>query len=394
MITSLEGSTNYSRFLMGALTRTTDWKVVAITERNAPEAPDGVTQRRSWHPGRTAYTEILRAVKVARPALVHIQHELTWYGGPFTTALFPLLVLGLRIAGFRVVTTTHAVVAPWDIDNDFLRTFSLPSSRWRRGTMRVLFHLLYRSVAALSDAIIVHSSSLKADMTRGYGIAQAKIHVIPIGVTPARNRDIIAPTEEAWWRSSLDRGPFFLCFGYLHRRKGLEFLIQAFEQFVAQHSAYQLVIAGGTLSYQQEYADALKHQARTSSVSERIIFTGFVNPRAIQWLHANCTAAILPHAFSVSASMPLTFAFEYGRPVVCSAIGTLLDEVIDGVNGLLVEPRSAMALGLALERIAANPGLRARLANGTKEAARSRSWSDCATRTAKLYDRILDALQR
>lgn len=394
MVTSLEGPTNYARFLTSALADASDWKVVTITERNALRAPDGVAQRRSWQPGPTAYTDIIRAVNMERPALVHIQHELTWYGGPISTALFPLLVIGLRLSGFQVVTTIHAVVTPWEVDDDFLRTFSFPRSRWRSLAMILLFRLLYRTVGAASNAVVVHSNSLKKDITSAYGVAQEKVHVIPIGVTPARNRELAAPTEEPWWKHSLSTQPFFLCFGYLHRRKGLEFLIQAFHQFGAQHPGHHLVIAGGTLDYQRDYADFLRRQASTSSVGERILFTGFINPPVIQWLHANCIAAILPHAFSVSASMPLAFAFEFGRPVICSAIGTLVDEVVDGVNGLLVEPRSADAIQGAMERITTDQGLRTRLAIGTETTAKQRSWLRCAARTASLYDQILAAKHR
>jgi glycosyltransferase involved in cell wall biosynthesis len=62
-------------------------------------------------------------------------------------------------------------------------------------------------------------------------------------------------------------------------------------------------------------------------------------------------------------------AMAYGRPVVASAVGGLRDAIEDGVDGLLVPPRDPAALRAALERLLADPALRARLG----AAARSRA---------------------
>lgn len=59
----------------------------------------------------------------------------------------------------------------------------------------------------------------------------------------------------------------------------------------------------------------------------------------------------------------------YGRPVVASAVGGLLDLVENGVTGLLVPPGDVPALRSALERLLADPELRARMG----AAARARS---------------------
>ena len=53
-------------------------------------------------------------------------------------------------------------------------------------------------------------------------------------------------------------------------------------------------------------------------------------------------------------------AMAHGRPVVASAVGGLLDLVEDGVTGLLVPPGDVAALRSALERLLADPELRAR----------------------------------
>jgi glycosyltransferase involved in cell wall biosynthesis len=62
-------------------------------------------------------------------------------------------------------------------------------------------------------------------------------------------------------------------------------------------------------------------------------------------------------------------AMAYGRPVVASAVGGLVDLVEDGLTGLLVPPADVTALRAAVERLLGDDELRARLG----EAARARA---------------------
>ena len=63
-------------------------------------------------------------------------------------------------------------------------------------------------------------------------------------------------------------------------------------------------------------------------------------------------------------------AMAHGRPVVASAVGGLLDIVVDGETGLLVPPRDVPALRAALERLLADAALRQRLGAAGRERAR------------------------
>ena len=63
-------------------------------------------------------------------------------------------------------------------------------------------------------------------------------------------------------------------------------------------------------------------------------------------------------------------AMAWGRPVVASGVGGLVDAVEDGVTGLLVPPGDVGALRAALERLLGDAELRARLgAAGAREMA-------------------------
>jgi glycosyltransferase involved in cell wall biosynthesis len=77
-------------------------------------------------------------------------------------------------------------------------------------------------------------------------------------------------------------------------------------------------------------------------------------------------------------------AMAYGRPVVATRVGGLVDAIEDGVTGVLVEPGD---LRIAIERLLADAHLRSRLG----DAARGRSPSVSGQALAAAY---ADALSR
>jgi glycosyltransferase involved in cell wall biosynthesis len=79
-------------------------------------------------------------------------------------------------------------------------------------------------------------------------------------------------------------------------------------------------------------------------------------------------------------------AMAYGRPVVASAVGGLVDAVEHGVTGLLVAPRDVPALRAAIERLLGDAALRRRLSEAARAAARERfSWTAATEATIGVY---------
>jgi glycosyltransferase involved in cell wall biosynthesis len=76
----------------------------------------------------------------------------------------------------------------------------------------------------------------------------------------------------------------------------------------------------------------------------------------------------------------------YGRPVVATAVGGLLDAVEDGVTGRLVPADDPNALHAAIGELLADEALRRRLGAAGREAARSRfSWEAATEATIRAY---------
>jgi hypothetical protein len=74
-------------------------------------------------------------------------------------------------------------------------------------------------------------------------------------------------------------------------------------------------------------------------------------------------------------------AMACGVPVVASAVGGMLDTVVDGVTGAHVPPRDAAALAEVLSTLLKSPSRRAELGRAGLERVRSRySWDRCGCR--------------
>src|SRR5207247_1554380 len=83
-------------------------------------------------------------------------------------------------------------------------------------------------------------------------------------------------------------------------------------------------------------------------------------------------------------------AMAYGKPVVATAVGGLLDLVVDGETGLLVPARDGPALRGAVERLLGDRDLRRRLGAAGRARAQEFEWSRVVPRLLAYYDRPYD----
>ena len=116
---------------------------------------------------------------------------------------------------------------------------------------------------------------------------------------------------------------------------------------------------------------------------------GFVQHTALPPLYERAAVVAVPshrEGFGVACAE----AMAYARPVVASAVGGLLDLVVDGETGVLVPPRDARALREALERLLADADLRRRLGEAGRARVQERfSWPAVTDATIAAYEDAL-----
>jgi glycosyltransferase involved in cell wall biosynthesis len=116
---------------------------------------------------------------------------------------------------------------------------------------------------------------------------------------------------------------------------------------------------------------------------------GFVPHHELPPLYERAAVVAVPshrEGFGVACAE----AMAAGRPVVASAVGGLLDLVVDGETGLLVPPRNVGALRAALERLLDDVELRRRMGEAGRERIREHfTWPAVTDLTIQAYEDAL-----
>lgn len=260
-------------------------------------------------------TGVLRALQ---PDVVHLHTgRATWLGG-----------LAAKAAKRPAITTRR-------MDRRVARG-------WRT---RLVYGRLTRKVAAISPAVV-------RSLIDG-GVDPSRIELVPSTIDPGR---VATRAGRSATRAGLgvegDR-VLFVALASLVPRKGLDVLLDACARLVARDVAFACRVAG-----EGPEREALERRAVELRLGERVRFLGKRDD--VGDLLAACDAFVLP-ARREGLGVSALEAMAAGRAVVASRVGGLGEAVVDGETGLLVPPEDAPALAEALERVARDTALRARL---------------------------------
>ncbi|PIP97761.1 MAG: hypothetical protein COW75_04030 [Rhodobacterales bacterium CG18_big_fil_WC_8_21_14_2_50_71_9] len=255
--------------------------------------------------------------------------------------------------------------------------------------LRRLFKVYDRMLlGGACDAVIVVSERVRA-RALALGLAPPdKLFAIPNGIATER----FAPdqAQAAVRRAALNVAPgetLILTVARLVWFKGLDVLIDALALIARRRPGAKLVIVGaGPLRA------ALEQRAQALGVGDRVTFTG-ERSDVPQLLAAADIFALT----SVSEGMPISIleAMASGLAVAATEVGGVGELVRDGETGLLTPPRDPAAFAAALEKLIADPALRARMGAGGRARVEAEFTGPAMTaRTAALYEQALERRRR
>ena len=238
------------------------------------------------------------------------------------------------------------------------------------------------AVAAEADCIVATCGDEVTEL--GFlGIPAGKVAVVPCGVdlahfSLARGKTASAAVPDRAYRFRL------VSAGRLVRRKGYDTTIQALTQLPET----ELLIAGGDATPESEH-DRLTALAEQLGVAERVRLIGQVARTEMPALLRSADLVVCSPWYEPFGLVPLE-AMACGVPVVASAVGGLLDSVVDSVTGAHVPLRDPAALAAAIGALLDAPNHRAELSRAGLERVRSRYSSDrMAADTAAVYQRTV-----
>jgi D-inositol-3-phosphate glycosyltransferase len=174
----------------------------------------------------------------------------------------------------------------------------------------------------------------------------------------------------------------------LVERKGIGNVITA----LAEVPGTELVVAGGPPAGRLDEDPEVRRLAALAErlgLGGRVHLRGQVTPRDLPALYRSADLVVCVPWYEPFGIVPLE-AMACGVPVVASAVGGLVDSVVDGVTGVHVPPRRPDLLAPALAGLLADPARRAALgAAGVRRARRRYGWDRIAGGTLDAYGGVL-----
>jgi glycosyltransferase involved in cell wall biosynthesis len=261
---------------------------------------------------------------------------------PWRAALLPAFLAAYARAARRAAADADLVHAHW-----------LPSALAARATGKPYVLQLWGTDVELARRapafarplvrgarVVVGASEAHAGAARELGAR--RVEIVPSGV------DVPETVPEP------DEPPHVLFVGRLSGEKGIDDFLAATEGLP------RVVVGDGPLRPRVPEAQ------------------GFVPPSAVGERYARAAVVCVPSRRE-GYGMTAREAMGYGRAVVATAVGGLVDAIEDGVSGLLVPPRDPGALRAAVVRLLEDGSLRARLGAAARERARSAFSRDAET---------------
>jgi glycosyltransferase involved in cell wall biosynthesis len=225
--------------------------------------------------------------------------------------------------------------------------------------------VLANGVFRRADVLIVHSARSVEELKERFGdrisgrILRLFLPVISVGSTrPSR--------EAARRRLGIPSGEnVALFFGYVRPYKGLDIALRAWTRV-----ENVLLVVAGEVWFGAEAE--IRELTRDLGSKVRLDLRYIPDSEAADYFAA-ADVVVAPYRYENQSAVAMN-AFEFGIPVIATAVGGLPDIVENGVNGLLVEPGSDEVFAAAVDRFFTEAD-RDRLSSGARDAAQKYSWA-------------------
>jgi glycosyltransferase involved in cell wall biosynthesis len=203
-----------------------------------------------------------------------------------------------------------------------------------------------------SDQLVCISNFVKSTVLKYTKFDESKIVAIPI-LLPHRFPQISDEHKRNVLKKFLlNENDFLLYPANFWAHKNHKILLTAFGIFLKKHpaSSLKLVLTGSPSNEQK----ALKDAVEAMSLSERVIFTGYLSNDDMEALMQTCKAIIFPSLYE-GFGMPLVEAFAHKKPVLCSNVTSLPEVGEDAV--FYFDPRKPDDIVRTIEQLIERPDL-------------------------------------
>ncbi len=330
------------------------WSLVAMDDLKADyDFPAEVTHTIPQD-DTDAYIQIAGELNRTGAEVVFVQHEFGIYGGEAGSHLLLLL----RRLQMPVIVTLHTVLEK-----------PTPAQK------RVMDEIL-----SLASAVIVMSEMGADILARVHTAGPAKVYVIPHG---APERPYASPEQ---FKPALDLAGHrvFMTFGLLSPNKGLETVIRAMPEVLAEHPDALYVIVGATHPHLianegEKYRDSLVTLATSLGVAGNLRFVNrFVGDNELVDLLQAADLYVTPYLTEAQiTSGTLSYAIALGKPVISTPYWHAKEALADGV-GVLVAFGDSHAFAREITGLLSDNARRDQMARRAYKAGEPSRWRKVA----------------
>ena len=358
------GVESNARRLAGYL-RAADFDVRVLTKRVAPgladvEDVDGVTVERIGPVGERSASGKWRLVPSAIGALVRTRSTYDMVCCIDCRGIGVAAMAARALTGRRVLLQAQTTgVMAGNTADPALEASGIAGE----GRIARLLKAPARGIYRRADAFACISRIVEREMLAA-GIPRARVHYLPNAVDMNRYRPPTENERRSCRRQlNLDAETVVCLFvGRLSREKGLMELMEAWRQLQARTAEWNrvLLVAGPDMDgHPWNVGPAAREFARQHGLEGSVRFLGSIGDVAP--LIRAADLVVQPSYFE-ALGLSAIEALATGVPVIASAVGGLLEFMVDGENGKMCPPRDAPALAAALQTLLADTGLRAAMA--------------------------------
>jgi len=343
--------------------------VDGITFYRTPAPPPAPSPIREWREVNALAGRLDRLIDEWRPDQLHAH-------SPVLNAL-----AALRVAKRRGLPLLYEIRAFWEDAAVGNGTGSEGSAKYR------LTKMLETWAAKKADAVAVICHGLRRDLI-ARGIAADKIVVSPNGVDMDLFGSPPPPDRSFAARLGLGDAEVVGFIGSFYDYEGLDDLIAAMPALVALRPKARLLLVGGG-----PMEEALKSQAASSPVADRIRFVGRVPHEEVERYYALVDVLAYPRKAMrltelVTPLKPLE-AMAQRKLVAASDVGGHRELIEDGVTGTLFPAGNPQALSEALAGLfEARDHWEQRRETARAFVERDRNWSSNISCYAPVYQRL------
>jgi phosphatidylinositol alpha-mannosyltransferase len=204
-------------------------------------------------------------------------------------------------------------------------------------------------------------------------------NIIPNGVDVAHFSPDVSPVEEF-----CDGKLNILFVSRLEKRKGLNYLLEAFKQVKREIPNSRLIIVGPGTRLRRGY----ERGVRRSGLQD-VVFTGLIPYEELPRYYKTADVFCAPATGRESFGIILLEAMAVGKPVVASKIEGYASVLGHNVDGLLVPPADKDMLARALLSLLTDESLRREMGARGRAKALDYSWERIARNVLSYYMRVL-----